>query len=511
MQIPDTEEQNIPIMKAAATATATVKAAPPQIDYTDTCSVCNENYNKKNHKKITCYCEMHLCVECIKTYILGKNELPHCFQCKIEWTREFMTKNITASFVKGEYSEHYRNILFKMEESQFIGTIPFIEEKKRKEIESNKCWSEINKLDDKMREINKIIAGYQDEKIKLLNKINNIERGINPETVERKKFIRKCPYGDCIGYLSTQHKCDLCNNWFCPECNELKGLDRNVEHTCNLDMVETVKLLQAECKNCPTCTSMIYKIDGCDLMWCVSCHTAFSWRTLKITNSQNIHNPHYFEWLRTQNAGGAIQRNPNDIICGRELNDIFIRNFLRRFKEKYNLTNKVIINSAKIAPRDRAMYDGYTELVKQNMKTYITFSDILESLVHIRLVDIEGRFRTIIDPNDINQRLNLRIQFMEKEIDEKRFKMELEKRNKKFEKNNQITTLLRMYITCMTDIVYVIFDELNQPALDNLAQHFNQIMNLIQYVNEQFATISRSFNSVKYCISPEFDWKVGKP
>jgi len=421
-----------------------------------------------------------------------------------------MTRNITASFVKNEYSEHYKKILFKIEESQFMETIPFIEEKKRKEIAVNKCFDEIKKNNDEINILKDLITAFENKKRQLYKKIHNIQNGVNAEITERKIFIAKCPFGDCIGYLSTQHKCDLCNNWFCAECNELKGLDRNGVHICNPDTVETVKLMKRECKNCPNCTSIIYKIDGCDLMWCVSCHTAFSWTTLKINNNENIHNPHYFEWLRTQNTGGVIQRNPNDIICGREINNVFFDVFINTFKRKYDLIDKIIVDYRKQIPqRDRTVYNNYPLTIKESIVNCIIFSDILRSINHIRVVDIDGRFRNNIDPNDVNQQRELRMRFLEKEIDEITFKSELEKRNKSFEKKNEIRTLLRMYITCMIDIIYLIYEELNKSNADiDLNVHFQQIHNLIDYVNEQFVIIGRTFNCTKYRIDPENEWKL---
>jgi len=58
---------------------------------------------------------------------------------------------------------------------------------------------------------------------------------------------------------------------------------------------------------------MIYKIDGCDLMWCIKCHASFSWKTGVISTGVN-HNPEYFRWLREN--GQTIARNPEDVLQG---------------------------------------------------------------------------------------------------------------------------------------------------------------------------------------------------
>ena len=75
-------------------------------------------------------------------------------------------------------------------------------------------------------------------------------------------------------------------------------------------------MLAKDSKPCPKCQSLIFKINGCDQMWCTQCHTAFSWKTGKL--EKNIHNPHFYEWQR-KNGGGAAPRNPGDFECGREL------------------------------------------------------------------------------------------------------------------------------------------------------------------------------------------------
>ena len=84
-------------------------------------------------------------------------------------------------------------------------------------------------------------------------------------------------------------------------------------------MIATAKMIKDSSRGCPGCGERISKIDGCDQMWCPSCHVAFSWRTGEIENGR-IHNPHYYQWMRANAAGGVIPREPND--PGRLVHDL---------------------------------------------------------------------------------------------------------------------------------------------------------------------------------------------
>jgi hypothetical protein len=109
--------------------------------------------------------------------------------------------------------------------------------------------------------------------------------------------------------MSADYECGLCEASFCSKCHLLSEAD---DHECKKEDVETVALLRQNTKPCPKCSMGIYKVDGCDQMWCTSCHTCFSWRSGNILNGP-IHNPHFYEFAR---RNGILQRQPGDIPCG---------------------------------------------------------------------------------------------------------------------------------------------------------------------------------------------------
>jgi hypothetical protein len=119
------------------------------------------------------------------------------------------------------------------------------------------------------------------------------------EAVQKKpvvSFVRKCCSEGCPGFLTTQWRCPLCENYACSKCHELVGKDRNADsHKCKPENIATAELLNKDSKPCPTCGTLIHKISGCYEMFCTQCHNGFDWTSGK--KLKNVHNPHFFEYM----------------------------------------------------------------------------------------------------------------------------------------------------------------------------------------------------------------------
>jgi len=99
----------------------------------------------------------------------------------------------------------------------------------------------------------------------------------------------KCPSDSCRAYLNHQLICPSCDVRVCDKCHVIKHDDA---HECNKDDVKSVKNIKENTRGCPKCGTRIYKVDGCDQMWCIECHIAFSWNTGEVVRDGMIHNPH---------------------------------------------------------------------------------------------------------------------------------------------------------------------------------------------------------------------------
>lgn len=327
-------------------------------------------------------------------------------------------------------------------------------------------------LDTKVTEYNKTIdaelASLNSEREAALVEINisieKVKKRLNSNNVTKKaEFIKKCSDSECRGFLSTRWKCGLCEKTTCTDCHEIK----TDGHTCNPDSVATIKLLSTDTKGCPKCQTLIYKIDGCDQMWCTSCKTGFSWSTGKI--EMKLHNPHYYEWRR---QNGGLDREPGDVPCGDDGNPV---------RYLYD-----IIQESKRHPSIEADYGTKIE----NLMRRITH---LSAYNHVQ---IEPSYESY------------RIQYLKNEISKDEFKDILIRADKAHSKKTDTYTLIQLLVTTVTDIFIRIRADLTSSEPDQYDRTIiSEIPRIIDYVNECFADLAYTYT----CISKRvYDYELNE-
>ena len=245
----------------------------------------------------------------------------HCMNCKRAWNREFIDSYLSMSFRKNALKAHREEILVDREKAR----LPLLQPRVSAKVRADEMNVQILDSLKMVAELEKTVASARHNIYALQNRqhrLREIAAGNIPPTEENavgdkkevRQFTQKCPVEDCRGFLSSQWKCGTCQTYVCHECLVPKGKERDAAHTCNEDTKATAALIRKETKPCPKCGMGISKVDGCDQMWCISCQTPFSWSTGRLVFGV-VHNPHYYQWLRTQN-GGEAPRVAGDIPCG---------------------------------------------------------------------------------------------------------------------------------------------------------------------------------------------------
>lgn len=366
--------------------------------------------------------------------------------CKVEWDSEFIITSLNKSYYNNDFKESRKITLMNIEKSRLPDTqadakLFILEEEFHSQ--TNLVKGEIKKLKEqiliKESEIVLIHAQFLQTKKKKDGK---------------KVFIMKCQSTTCNGYLSTSYKCELCNKHTCAKCFDIIDENVNVEaenvqaaaaavqnvenanaHVCKPENIESVTLMKKETRACPGCAVRIYKIDGCNQMWCVECNTAFDWVSGKIVNG-TIHNPHYYDYLQKK---GNVPRAPGDVLCGGVPP---IQHMLQRL---------AILNTTGNSKKEN---------IVRNLAN-----------IHQFINHIHHLYMTLVGNNDYQTNLTtLRIKFILNRISEDTFKQSIYKeynKNLKIQKKKQ---LLQMVDNVGTDLL----------------QTFNQILEQRQTIDSVY-------------------------
>ena len=407
------------------------------------CDVCCEKLNKINHKKVECpFCDLTSCRSCSQRYILSTFEDPHCMGCKTLWNREFVDSFCTKYFRNTELKRHRENVLLEREKARMPETQPEVE----RIIQMRRLRRIIRQQKEDLLELHHRYRTYQLEtpipiEIRNLHRdmentyrqLEQLRDGGTLVDNEPRRFVRQCPIEECKGFLNEDWYCGLCEQQYCKKCNER----RDDRHECDPEVVETMKLLNRDSKSCPKCGTVIHKTSGCAQMWCISCHTAFNWRTGEIDTGR-IHNPHFIEFKKKT----MMSREHGDIPCGgvptfRELREIGATN------------------------------------------------EILQYAMVIHQVERENMY---LDTRPIDN-THVRVAYMLNDIDEKDFKNFLQRQEKYKDKTRDLSNIFEMMANTGGDLLrqYVLEPERHDEIVDLLKK-------IVEYGNEIFETIRRRYN-----------------
>lgn len=313
------------------------------------CDICGE----KRWARVTCrYCNFECCTQCFDTYLLSTSGDSKCMNCKAIYDMDTIYQ-LCGSRKKTykEYGDFKLNQIIQREQSLFQETLVEIErEREQKKLEKYRQISDVaihraqeclNKFQMTVLEIAKTDEAIAESMIskvgmslkyirnlrttKILDVSQDIQKILGGQTPEEKKeemkkntFIKNCSIPNCKGTLNNRWNCRLCETPHCSKCGEKKEAG---EHVCDPNMVQSMEEIKKNSKPCPKCGVAIFKTEGCDQMFCIVCHTAFSWQTLEIETGR-IHNPHYYEILR---KNGNIRREEGDVRPCDEL--VYVNNY----------------------------------------------------------------------------------------------------------------------------------------------------------------------------------------
>lgn len=430
------------------------------------CTICCETYNGKCKKVVCLHCSTHFCTKCCSVFLLDSVNDSRCMSCGKQWDREFMINSFGYSFVNTKYKHHLEKILFEREKSKFPETQVLLEEMKR-----------IDEIKNQIEEIEEEITQRRFKITDLESDLNFLK--YNKNSKKSVSFFGHCPNEGCEGFINSFWKCGLCDQKVCKSCKENIGNEKDAYklHSCNPDTLASVRAMKGESKPCPKCKVPIFKINGCNMMWCTNCNVSFCWRTGEI-HLRNIHNPHYFEWLN-RTRGNNLENNGGN-----------------------NLENNGCIED--IPATIRGIDERLSTLQRKNL---INIIHLVRHVRHYTMTDIDNRIQ-----RDNFQ--NYRIQYITKIDNIDSFKFKLQKEDKKKKKLNDQYQVFDMFYTCSSTYLreYIFIEKTNMVNTtfgygrrnsprhkvivpENVDKFLVLIDDLINYTNDSMMKLCKTYKN----------------
>jgi hypothetical protein len=385
------------------------------------CSICcNEYTENSRNKKIECVCGCVVCNHCQKQYAKAL-----CMNCKAHISKDKIENLLGKTFVKSVIEKN------KIEE--------LIQEEK----ELMAATDELIKFHEKEKEDRDLLRKGMVKS--LVQKTRPIIRG--------KIRSEYCTITGCKGLLkfdinTKKYACIICKKDHCVYCL----CEKDEDHECDKNTLETLKSLDEETKKCPKCATRIYKTQGCDHMNCTNCNTHFSWATGIIRDyGYNPNRPF-------QNQDGTCHINLDDEQIPRD-----------------------IMVSSPFVPPEKIMNLLYDETnnIRKYLKKECDYNKILNNYYMA---------------ND-----DLRVKYMKGELNESQWGRFLYMKYKSMKLKVNYREVIEMYLTGINGIQSSMFNEVKNLTSENKDLYFEtiykSIIELMKRCNECFYTINDEF----YC------------
>jgi hypothetical protein len=381
--------------------------------------------------------------------------------CNVTWNMGFVDTNFNTSF-RRKYKTCLATRMFEREKALLPGTQENVARLHKKDALTKK----LVEIQRQLTELN--IDEYGNYKGDALRK-------------HKHEYTWRCPSEECKGYIKVgDSRCMLCEAEVCSECESAKDVD----HVCDAVTIASVKAIRKQTRQCPRCSIPIYKTEGCDQMFCVECHTSFSWKTGEIVKEgETLHNPHYYDWQRAVNGNGAVLDQGN---CNGQMNQGLITLEELSFQ----------------------LYRNLGEFVGYRIGHYVNVAGHMHELNRF-ITGVTLHEYVVRDPAE-DSNLDLRVQFLQNRITEAQFIRKLRTRSAKESRDREIRACFMTLRDSMRDnLNSMIF--LTKP--EHIINMFHNNNILIDITNQQLRRIAdlnkTSFNKTRIDYDDNTGYYVG--
>ncbi len=428
------------------------------------CPICCEKVY--SYKIISCAkCEFEVCHKCVVEYVKTlKTTDISCMNtsCKHLWDRSFICRSLPTSIVYGPLKKHREDMLLERE----IATLPATSQMIPLMNDLDRLSDEIVDIKEQIKKFKTLLHDKEEEQYLFKRKIHVLKtdlEGTNTEGTNTEKTTKKepvnqilcpCPAKDCRGFVfkNTSSCCTVCKIEICTKCHLIVDQD----HKCNEEDVASVALIKKECKACPSCGVPSRKTEGCSQVWCLMCHKAWDWNTCKIDNGY-VHATDYYNYIRA-NGLEIPPRGINE--CRREDPSMVLTQIAKKYRDLFTKEEEnFLFRRWQISLE----FNGFYHRPPTN----------------ISLID-------------------LRIKYLNKEIDQIKWKRILHMRDKEFALTNELYALKQAYGRAMNDSIMNLCANKNEP-LSILQENVKVIHKIHDMMIQEYHNIMQAFKSKRAC------------
>ena len=435
-----------------------------------TCPVCCSAFTVARRTPVTCaHCEFAACQECYRAYVVSSVQDPHCMSCRRAWPRDVIMQTFPATWLNGDFKKHRETVLVERERQLLPETqelVPTYREVQSLRAALPSKMQRLETLKNEWRRLSHDASRFRAARLEQHILHGDDQASGSSSRTQRRGFSCPCPVDTCRGFMDVGMLCGVCGATACNACGVLLGAQ---DHECDPDIKKNFDTIKKQTRPCPKCAVPTFKISGCNQMWCTSCHTAWDWESGNVVRSV-IHNPHYFQYLRDRSTTGEIPRQQGDgdgeqeIRCNEGRNWPSGQLVARRMGELFSTAQRVRCDEY------RTVFAEITSLQRQ--------------LVHLSEVEIPAlqyRYRN-------TDNLDLRLKYLTNELSREDFKMMLQRREKKREKDLAAREIYEVLVNVGRDTLWAFIE----ARLSHL-QAADELRNIAIYANQHLSNISTQY------------------
>lgn len=334
-----------------------------------------------------------------------------CMLCKQTWSPTFVYQAVPCKKWSKKMRDQRKAWLIQQQKAELVSaqeTIPMVREVRRLTEETKTIRAEMKRLKKELEE--KTTQKYQG--IGEINEILYVDERIPvARGNEKQEPLVPCPITGCRGFLKG-NECPVCQSQVCKRCL----CEKTENHVCDEDVVKNVRLMRGSARPCPNCSAPSQKESGCSQVFCWSCKRSWDWNTGELV-SQDVwqHSPDYYDYIRKTRGSvprapgderGCVDNNPNTIV-----HEFF----------------KIIENPKTIFATEDNKFQRWGSIQRSKPTDLGIFMREAHRFAGERCDTYQRRMFGVQMPDYTK---DLRIRFLMGDIDEKRWQMELTKREK---------------------------------------------------------------------------------